>query len=167
MSNDSEHKNKGKSQSIAEKYKFLALQNFTKEELITKVKELYNLQLQNEKYIAKQERQLENKEIKINTLIEKLCVFDGTNDSLQKFVGYQKDWLYIDKITFVIERSNKPLTSHQIVDLLIQLEPTLKQRLLNPFKSITKAIYKGIQLNRLVRHYKTGNFGWTYILPSH
>ena len=104
--------------------------------------------------------------IKINTLIEKLCVFDGTNDSLQKFVGYQKDWLYIDKITFVIERSNKPLTSHQIVDLLIQLEPTLKQRLLNPFKSITKAIYKGIQLNRLVRHYKTGNFGWTYILPS-
>ena len=145
----------------------MALQNFTKEELITKVKELYNLQLQNEKYIAKQERQLENKEIKINTLTEKLSVFDGTNDSLQKFVGYHNDWLYIDKITFVIERSNKPLTSHQIVDVLIQLEPTLKQRLLNPFKSITKAIYKGIQLNRLVRHYKTGNFGWTYILPSH
>jgi hypothetical protein len=165
MSNDSEHKNKGKSHSIAEKYKFLALQNFTKEQLITKVKELYNLQLQNEKYIAKQERQLENKEIKINTLTEKLSVFDGTNDSLQKFVGYHNDWLYIDKITFVIERSNKPLTSHQIVDILIKLEPTLKQRLLNPFKSITKAIYKGIQLNRLVRHNKTGNFGWTYVLP--
>ena len=167
MSNDSEHKNKGKAQSIAEKYKFLALQNFTKEELIIKVKELYNLQLQNEKYIAKQERQLENNETKINTLAEKLSVFNGTNGSLQKFVGYNKDWLYIDKITFVIERSNKPLTSHQIVDVLIQLEPTLKQRLLNPFKSITKAIYKGIQLNRLVRHYKTGNFGWTYILQSH
>lgn len=163
MSNDSGHKNKGKAQSIAEKYKFSALQNYTKEELISKVKELYNLQLQNEKYIAKQERQLENKEIKINTLTEKLSVFDGTNDSLQKFIGYHNDWLYIDKITFVIERSNKPLTSHQIVDILIQLEPTLKQRLLNPFKSITKAIYKGIQLKRLVRHNKTGNFGWTYL----
>ena len=166
MSNDSEHKNKGKAQSITEKYKFLALQNFTKEELISKVKELYNLQLQNEKYIAKQDILLENKEIKINTLTEKLSVFGGTNDSLQKFVGYNKNWLYIDKITFVIERSNKSLTSHQIVDVLIQLEPTLKQRLLSPFKSITKAIYKGIQLNRLVRHYKTGNFGWTYVLSK-
>jgi uncharacterized protein HemX len=166
MSNDSEHKNKGKAHSIVEKYKFSGLQNCTKEELISKIKELYNLQLQNEKYIAKQERQLENKETKINTLTEKLSVFDGTNDSLQKFVGYNKDWLYIDKITFVIERSNKPLTSHQIVDVLIQLEPTLKQRLLDPFKSITKAIYKGLQLNRIVRHYKTGNFGWTYVLPS-
>lgn len=164
--NDSEHKNKGKAQSIVEKYKFSALQNYTKEELISKVKELYNLQLQNETYIAKQERQLENKETKINTLTEKLSIFYGTNDSLLKFAGYNKDWRYIDKITFVIERSNKPLTSHQIVDILIQLEPTLKQRLISPFKSITKAIYKGIQLNRLVRHYKTGNFGWTYVLPS-
>jgi len=166
MSNDGEHKNKGKAQSIAEKYKFLALQNFTKEELISKIKELYNLQLQNEKYIAKQERQLENKETKINILTGKLSLFNGTNDSLQKFVGYHKDWLYIDKICFVIERSNKPLTSRQIVDVLIQLEPTLKQRLLNPFKSITKSIYKGLELNRLIRNCKTGNFGWTYVLPK-
>jgi hypothetical protein len=166
MSNESEYKNKGKAQSITDKYKFLALQNLTKDELISKVKELYNLQLQNEKYIAKQDRLLENKEIKINTLTEKLSVFNGTNDGLQKFVGYNKDWLYIDKICFVIERSNKPLTSHQIVDVLIQLEPTLKQRLLDPFKSITKAIYNGLQLSRLIRHYKTGNFGWTYVLPS-
>lgn len=166
MGNDSEHKNKGKAQSIAEKYKFSALQNFTKEELIKKVKELYDLQLQNEKYIAKQDRLLEIKETKINTLTEKLSIFNGTNDSLQKFVGYKHEWLYIDKICFVIERSNKPLTSHQIVDVLIQLEPALKQRLLNPFKSISKAIYKGLQLNRLLRHYKTGNFGWTYVLPN-
>lgn len=166
MSNDSEHKNKGKAHFIAEKYKFLALQNLTKDELITKVKELYNLQLQNEKYIAKQESQLKNKETTINTLTEKLAVFNGTNDSLQKFVGYNKDWLYIDKITFVIERSNKPLTSHQIVDVLMQLEPTLKQRLINPFKSITKAIYNAIKVNRLSRHIKTGNFGYTYILPN-
>lgn len=48
MSNESEHKNKGNAHSIAEKYKFLALQNLTKDELVTKVKELYNLQIQNE-----------------------------------------------------------------------------------------------------------------------
>lgn len=166
MSNNSEHKNKGKAQSIAEKYKFLTLQNLTKVELIAKVKELYNLQIQNEKYIAKQERQLENKEIKINALTEKLSVFYGTNDDLQKFAGYNINWLYIDKITFVIERSNKPLTSHQIVDVLIQLEPTLKQRLLDPYNSITKSIYNALKLNRLSRHFKTGNFGYTYILPN-
>ena len=44
MSNDSEHKNKGKAHSIAEKYKFSGLQNCTKEELISTIKELYNLQ---------------------------------------------------------------------------------------------------------------------------
>ena len=144
----------------------MQLQNLTKNELITKIKELVKLQEQNEKHIAKQENHLENKETIIVSLNEKLSVFHGTNDTLQKFAGYNQEWLYIDKIIFVIERSNKPLNSHQIVNILLLIEPTLKQRLINPFNSITKSIYVGVKLNRLVRHQKTGNFGWTYILPN-
>jgi hypothetical protein len=166
MNDETERKNKVKTKAIVEKYKFSALQSLTREELLTKYKELHNLQLQKEKHIAKQERLLENRETEIKNLTEKLAVFHGTNDRLQKFVGYDAEWSYIDKITFVLERSNKPLTSHQIVDLLLQLEPILKQRLLNPFKSVTQVIYAGLKLNSFIRHHKTGHYGWTYILPS-
>jgi CRISPR/Cas system CMR subunit Cmr4 (Cas7 group RAMP superfamily) len=166
MNNENEHKNKRKAKAIAKKYTFSTLQYLTKEELIGKYKELHSLQSQKEKQIVQLERQIENLEAKIISLTEKLSIFYGTNDTLQKFVGYDTEWLYIDKITFVIERSNKPLTSLKIVEVLLKLEPSLKQRLLNPLKSITKVIYTALKLNTLIRHKKTGHYGWTYILPD-
>lgn len=166
MEDKKHHKYKGKSTSIVEKYKYLKFQTYTTREFISLVKELVNLQEQNEKLISKQEHQLKNKEIEIDNLKEKLAVFYSTDDNLQKYVGYNVDWLYVDKIVFALERSQKPLNSHQIVDILIRIEPTLKQKLLDPFNSITKRIYTGVKLNRITRHNKTGNFGYTYILPN-
>ena len=166
MDNQSEHKNKGKTSTITDKYNYLKFQGYSQKELIALIKELVELQEKNEKLILKQERQLKNKEVENIELSEQLSFFSGDSGDLKKYVGYNVNWLYIDKIVFVIERTRKPLTSHQIVDILIKIEPTLKQRLLNPFNSFTKVIYNGIKLNRLARHFKTGNFGYTYILTS-
>jgi hypothetical protein len=70
------------------------------------------------------------------------------------------------KFVSLIERTRKPLNSHQIVELLIKIEPELDQRLSDPFNSITKSIYNAVKLNRLIRHQKTGNYGYTYILSN-
>lgn len=166
MDNQNESKYKGKADSIASKYRYLKFQSYSQGELITLIKELVDLQEKNEKLIQKLERKLEDRKNKIIELSEELAFFNSDSEDLKKYIGYNVDWLYIDKIVFVIERTRKPLTSHQIVNKLIEIEPTLKQKLLNPFNSITKSIYSGVKLNRVIRHLKTGNFGYTYILPQ-
>lgn len=166
MENQNESKYKGKADSIASKYKYLKFHTYSQKELIILIKELVDLQEKNEKLILKLERQLEDHKNKSIELSEELAFFNSDSEDLKKYIGYNVDWLYIDKIVFVIERTRKPLTSHQIVNKLIEIEPTLKQKLLDPFNSITKSIYSGIKLNRLIRYFKTGNFGYTYILPD-
>lgn len=166
MNKESEHKYKGKSASIADKYKFLELLSKSKEELIVLVKKLYRLQEENERHIAKQEKQLKKNEADIDSINEKLSVFYDNTENLQKYIAYKTDWLYIDKIVFVLERTRKPMTSKQITGVLLKIEPELKLRLLDPFKSITKSIYNGVKINRVLRHSKTGNFGYTYLLPE-
>ncbi len=161
---ESKSNKKSKAKVISEKYKFSHLETFTKVQLISKIKEFYNSYLQLEKKEAKYERLIKHKDMLIANQLEKLAMYNGKSDSLQKFASYNCNWLYLDKIIFIIERSNNPLTSNQITELMIKLEPSLTQRLANPFKSITKAIYSGIKFNRLVRHTKIGNFGWTYKL---
>jgi hypothetical protein len=64
----------------------------------------------------------------------------------------------------VIERSRKPLNSHQIVDLMLRVEPELKMKLRDPFNSITKSIYNAVKLNRLLKYQKDWKF-WIYLYP--
>lgn len=163
-----EEKNKyvGKANLIAHKYKFLKFHSYSQKELIDLVKELTKLLEVHENVIIKLESEVEKKVEIINKQNEKLNVFYNDAENLEKFVGYKSNWLYIDKIVFVIKRSCKPLHSQQIVDLLLQLEPDLKLKLRNPFNSISKVIYRAVKLNRILQHHKTGNFGYTYVISS-
>lgn len=166
MENEKKSKYEGKAKSIVEKYSFLKFANYTKEELLSLLKELVGELKGQEKANDAFERDLKKKDLEIEKLKSKLAVFYDQSESLEKYIGYDPNWLYIDKVCFVIERSRKPLNSHQIVDLLIKIEPDLKMRLLDPFNSITKSIYNAVKLNRLFKYQKTGNFGFTYVLPD-
>lgn len=164
METDKKRKYEGKAKHISEKYKFLKFETYTKEKLMSLLKELVSELKGKEKVIDSFELEFEKKDKEIEHLKKKLSVFYNQSDSLEKYVGYDPNWLYVDKICFVIGRTKKPLNSHQIVDLLIKIEPSLKLRLLDPFNSITKSIYNAVKLNRLLKYQKTGNYGFTYIL---
>lgn len=166
MENDKKGKYEGKAKHISEKYKFSRFETQSNAELTRLVKELVSELKQNEKIVASLEKSLENKDSEIERLKNKLSVFYGNSDSVEKYIGYDHNWLYVDKICFIIERTRKPINSHQIVELMIKMEPDLKMRLINPFNSITKSLYNAIKLKRLFRYNKTGNFGYTYILPT-
>lgn len=87
-----------------------------------------------------------------------------TNDPAIRFKGYSTDWPYLEKVCFVIEKSKESLTVEGIVELILLLEPGLKKRLLDPYKSITQAVYQGVKLERLIKGRKNGNYGHTYFL---
>lgn len=164
MEDDKRRKYDGKAKSIVEKYNFLKFESYNQKELMSVLKELVNELKGNEKAIDSFQRKIENKDKEIEQLKSKLALFYNQSESLEKYVGYDSNWLYIDKVCFVIERSRKPLNSHQIVDLMLRIEPELKMKLRDPFNSITKSIYSAVKLNRLLKYQKTGNFGFTYIL---
>lgn len=166
MESDNNKKHQGKAQRISDKYRFSKFESYTHAELLNVLRGLYRDLRTNEKIIEANELLMQKKDVEIELLKKKLDVFYNPTFSVTKYTGYNPDWLYIDKVCFVIQRTRKPLNSHQIVELLIKIEPSLSQRLSDPFNSISKSIYNAAKLNRLFRYQKTGNFGYTYIIPS-
>lgn len=156
----------GTAKSISEKQNHRLLESYSPRELISYIKELAKDLKSKSKEIALLEKEIEKHKNVITKLENELAVFYDSSDNLDKFRGYDPEWLYVDKICFVIDRSRKPLNSQQIVDLLLKIEPELTLRLLDPYNSITKAIYNAVKVNRLVKYKKTGNFGVTYILSN-
>ncbi len=156
----------GKAQYINEKYQLKKYENFTKPQFIALIKELVNELKGCEKEINTFEQEAEKNQTEILNLKKKLSLFYGEDDVLEKYVGYNPEWTYIDKICFVMERHQKPITGKKIVELILRIEPQLHKKLVDPYNSITKAIYLGIKLNRITKHYKTGNNGYSYILSE-
>ncbi|MDI9340952.1 MAG: hypothetical protein QM534_10330 [Sediminibacterium sp.] len=156
----------GKAQYINEKYQLKKYEDFTKPQFIALIKELVNELKGYEKAINTFERGAEKNQTEILNLKKKLSLFYGTDDVLEKYVGYNPEWTYIDKICFVMERHQNPITGKKIVELLLKIEPQLNKKLADPYNSITKAIYLGIKLNRITKHNKTGNNGYSYILNN-
>ena len=156
----------GTTKFISENQNFRVFESYSHKELVSYIEELTKELKKKSKEIVFLEREIEKHKHLTTKLEGELAVFYNSSDSLEKFRGYEPDWLYIDKICFVIERSRKPLNSRQIVGLMLKIEPELALRLLNPYNSITKAIYNAVKVNRLVKYSKTGNFGITYILSN-
>lgn len=156
----------GTAKSVSEKQNYRLFESYSPRELISYIKELTKNLKSKSKEISLLEKEIEKQKNVITKLENELAVFYDSSDNLEKFRGYDPKWLYVDKICFVIERSRKPLNSQQIVDLMLKIEPELALRLLDPYNSITKAIYNAIKVNRLVKYKKTGNFGITYILSN-
>lgn len=155
----------GTAKSISEKRNYRLFESYSLEELISYIKELTKELKTKSKEIDFLQGEIEKQKNLTTKLENQLAVFYDSSENLEKFRGYNPNWLYIDKICFIIERSRKPLSSRQIVDLLKKIEPEIALRLLDPFNSITKAIYNAVKLNRLIKHHKTGNFGYTYMTP--
>ncbi len=164
MSEQLDKKYAGKAKQISEKYQFKKYENYSKAEFIALIKELVTELKAKEKIIATYEYDFEKKEAENLELKKKLNSFYNEEDNLEKFKGYKFYWTYIDKICFVLERNKKPMTSKMIVELIQKLEPELTKKLADPFNSISKAIYTGIKLERIVKTNKIGNYGFTYLL---
>jgi hypothetical protein len=166
MEEESNRKYAGKAKYISEKYQFKKFEDYSKFQFIALIKELVSELKSKEKIIATNERDIEKMAKDIVSYKKKLQVFYNDDDGIEKFVGYNNEWTYIDKICFVIERYGKPITGKKIVELILKIEPQLAEKIADPYNSITKAIYVGIKLERIRKHNKTGNNGYNYALNN-
>lgn len=112
----------------------------------------------------------------LNDLIEtekKVKILERINRHLKvskenkdKYDGYNPSWTVLEKIIFVFTNNKKVLTTNELTNELLACEPILKQKWINPFKSVSETLYRGLKLLRIVRYQKIGIYGFTYALPE-
>ncbi len=78
---------------------------------------------------------------------------------------YQQDWSYPNKITFLVEWQNKPLTSLEIQKLLIQLDKRFK-KLQRPITTLSGLLTRTHQSNRISKYKIKGKSELYFVLPN-
>lgn len=107
-----------------------------------------------EAYIELQKLKIENKELK-----EKLHQYENPDD------GYRKDWTWVAKIVFILEKANKPLATKEIIELLEKREQMLKEHY-NKGKFFSAFLNSALKHGRIKREKRKGERGFYYLRCS-
>ncbi len=147
-------------ESFSLNYIFKDLKKLDKEELFQKMKTLYyeNEKLRNkigdlEETISKYKEKQEKKKSKAKEIV----IYDG----------YNNDWVMAEKIVFLLKQNKKPMTSFQIIDQLLILEPKLNEKYKDKIKSISNFIYNTLKLGFIIRCDKSMGGGYKYSLKNY
>lgn len=103
-----------------------------------------------EAYIELQKLKIENQELK-----EKLHQYENPDD------GYRKDWTWVAKIVFILEKANKPMATKEIIELLEKREQMLKEHY-NKGKFFSAFLNSALKHGRIKREKRKGERGFYY-----
>lgn len=92
-------------------------------------------------------------------LKEKLARYENPND------GYRKDWTWVAKIVFVLERAGKPLRSAEIIEILEKREEQLREHS-SKQQYFSAFIHMAMKAERIKREKRKGERGYYYFLNS-
>jgi hypothetical protein len=91
------------------------------------------------------------------TLKLKLCACENPDD------GYRKDWTWVAKIVFAVEKAGKPLRSAEIIEILEKREPHLRDHTSKP-QYFSAFINMALKAERIKREKRKGERGYYYYL---
>lgn len=106
-----------------------------------------------EAYTELQKLQMENKALK-----EKLQQYECPAD------GYRKDWTWVAKIAFILQKAGKPLATKEIIELLEKREPMLKDHY-DKGKFLSAFLNLALKHGRIEREKRKGERGYYYSPP--
>ncbi len=105
-----------------------------------------------EAYTEIQKLQTENKELK-----ERLQGYECPDD------GYRKDWTWVAKIVFILQKAAKLLATKEIIELLEKREPMLKDHH-DKGKFFSAFLNLAMKHGRIKREKRKGERGYYYYL---
>ncbi len=111
-------------------------------------------QLLKEAYLELQKLQAENKALK-----EKLTEYENPDD------GYRKDWTWVAKIAFILEKAAMPLATKEIIERLEKREPILKDHY-DKGKFFSALLNLAMKHERIQREKRKGERGYYYSVCS-
>ena len=92
-------------------------------------------------------------------LKEKLSRYENPDD------GYRKDWTWVAKIVFVLEKASKPLRSAEIIEILEKREEHLKDHT-SKQQDFSAFINMALKAERIKREKRKGERGYYYYLNT-
>ena len=91
-------------------------------------------------------------------LKEKLQSYENPDD------GYRKEWTWVRKIVFVLERAGRPMRSPEIIEVLAKREEHLRNHW-NQAQYFSAFLDMAIKAERVKREKRKGERGYYYLLP--
>ena len=91
-------------------------------------------------------------------LKEKLSRYENPDD------GYRKDWTWVAKIVFVLQKAGKPLRSAEIIEILEKREEHLREHS-SKQQYFSAFINMALKAERIKREKRNGERGFYYFLP--
>lgn len=110
---------------------------------------------------------LVNHIFELRTQLKNYLAINEKEDITKKitYKDYQQEWSYPNKIRFLVEWQNKPLTSMEIQSLLMQLDKRFK-KLQRPVTTLSGLITRTHQSNRISKYKIKGKSELYFVLPS-
>lgn len=104
---------------------------------------------------------LENEKLRIKVIGQAKAIenLKRNKNPLSKYEGYDKNVQGIDKIKFILNRSKLQMSFKEIKQLILKLDPELKERWANIDKSLSHLLAKGCSYNAISRFKKYGEKG--------
>lgn len=90
-------------------------------------------------------------------LKEKLSSYENPDD------GYRKDWTWVAKIVFVLEKASKPLRSAEMIEILEKREAHLREHT-SKQQYFSAFINMALKAERIKREKRKGERGYYYSL---
>ncbi len=78
---------------------------------------------------------------------------------------YNQHWSWVNKIVFVLKKTDRPLLSGEIIGLLVPQEPGLKSSSRRP-QAFSANLGKAVKYQRVAAYKRGGARGYYYVLPQ-
>jgi len=112
------------------------------------------------KYLLGQIALLENQ---ITELQRKITDLESALSSTNKYDGYDSGWKQIRKVLFILKSNGSAMSSSEILDALLSLEPKFSDTWRNPKKSICRIIGRALKLGLLLKNDCGNQFRYSLI----
>jgi hypothetical protein len=131
-------------ESFSLNYLLKDLKKLDKEKLFEKMKELYYDNKKQANKIFDLEAELNKCQNKIEKKNSKEC-------KTISYDGYDLNWVMAEKIVFILKRNKKPMSTKQIINELLMIEPRLNDLYSEREKTLSNFIYNTVKCGFLVR----------------
>jgi hypothetical protein len=78
---------------------------------------------------------------------------------------YSKDWSWVNKIVYVLKKTNRPLLSPEMIELITEHDPALKNSRFRP-QTFSANLNKAVKYKRIIAYKLGGTRGYYYVMPE-
>lgn len=141
--------------SFSLNYLLKDLKQLDKDELFEKMKELYYDN-------KKQANKIFDLEAELNKYQNKIEKKKSKESKAINYEDYNVKWVMAEKIVFILKRNKKPMSTKEIINELLMIEPRLNDLYSEREKTLSSFIYNTVKRGFIVRSDKSFSGGYKY-----